>query len=84
MASNHYRARRLERRKEWSRNAHAAKERKRMAEAVDEWRPVRTVLLSTWAAPDGRHCEACIAGGPRIVGTVRSVMVRLRKELFRS
>ena len=39
MASKHYRRRQLEKRKAWSRNAHAAKERKRQALA-DEWRDV--------------------------------------------
>ena len=63
MASKAYRDRQLARRREWSRRAHAAKERKRLTAGAGEpgWRMVRSVWLEVWAAPDGRTMEFHVA-----------------------
>jgi hypothetical protein len=92
MPSKTYIRKQLERRKAWSRNAHAAKARKRAESQADDpgWTCTGTYIMRAFAAPDGRTMELHLCGGSRewyrcgsersVRGAVACVLRRMRNE----
>ena len=87
MASKTYIRKHLERRKAWSRNAHAAKARKRAESMADApgWTCTGTYMLRTFASPDGRTMELHLYGGKREwcrCGSERAVRGALAQMIY--
>jgi len=88
MASKAYRARKLEQRRLWSRNANAAKARKRELSTADApgWVCTGTYIIRTFAAPDHRTMELHVFGGRDQLyrcGSERAVRGALSRLLWR-
>lgn len=88
MASKAYARKVLGRHKAWSRNAHAAKARKRLQSMAGEpdWTLTGTYLIRVYAAPDGRTMEMHLHGGRRdwyrcgSERAVRGALARMMKQ----
>ena len=86
MCSNWYRKRQLEKRRTWSRNANAAKERKRLelGNDIGSWTTLKTLIVGMSVSPDGRHVAMTINGRHYICGTERAMRAKLAKVMYKT